>query len=126
MDKLRRRIDLILSVMVPMPQAVPDTSEPVFAEDVVPIPVLVAAEDLLERYGIISVHGFLKNYAGLERLLLALEGRFQTTLTDDGTDEAVVELPPEMLALAGWKEGDVLEIDQRPDGVIVLSKTTTR
>lgn len=121
-DKLRQRIEVILTAIGPVPDSTVGVGEPIYAKDVVPFPVLIAAQDLLEHYGIISVHGLLKSRAGLERLLLAINGRFQTTLVVEGTDEGVVELPPEMLALSGWREGDVLEIEQRPDGIVVIRK----
>jgi len=123
-DKLRRRIEVILTAIGPVPDSTGGVGEPIDAKDVVPLPLLVAAQDLLEHYGIISVHGLLNSRAGLERLLLAINGRFQTPLmVVEGTDEGVVELPPEMLALSGWGEGDVLEIEQRPDGVVVIRKS---
>ena len=102
MDKLRRRIGLIFSAMGPVINSCTEGNELIFAEIIVPMPMLVTAQGLLERYGIISGQGFLKSHAGVERLLLALERRFQTTIVDDGAGEGVVEAPPEMLALAGW------------------------
>ena len=43
-----------------------------------------------------------------------------TTLTID--DDGVLTFPPEILEVAGWKEGDVLEWIDREDGSFELRK----
>jgi bifunctional DNA-binding transcriptional regulator/antitoxin component of YhaV-PrlF toxin-antitoxin module len=41
-------------------------------------------------------------------------------ICDNG--DAILELPPELLAEVGWKEGDTLNIEQREDKRIYISK----
>ena len=43
-----------------------------------------------------------------------------TTLTID--DDGVLDFPPEILEVTGWKEGDVLEWIDREDGSFELRK----
>jgi hypothetical protein len=42
--------------------------------------------------------------------------------TNDGTGDAILPLPDELLADLDWKEGDTLNVDTRKDGTIVLTK----
>jgi hypothetical protein len=41
---------------------------------------------------------------------------------DPETGEAFIELPPRLLEQMGWKEGDVLEWQQRQDGTWFITK----
>ena len=41
-------------------------------------------------------------------------------ICDNG--DAILELPPELLAEVGWKEGDTLNIEQGEDKLIYISK----
>ena len=41
-------------------------------------------------------------------------------ICDNG--DAIIELPPELLEEVGWKEGDTLNIEQREDKLIYISK----
>ena len=41
-------------------------------------------------------------------------------ICDNG--DAIIELPPELLEEVGWKEGDTLNIEQREDKRIYISK----
>lgn len=41
---------------------------------------------------------------------------------DPETGEAFIELPPRLLEQMGWKEGDVLEWQQRQDGTWSIIK----
>lgn len=41
-------------------------------------------------------------------------------ICDNG--DAIIELPPELLEDVGWKEGDTLNIEQREDKRIYISK----
>ena len=44
----------------------------------------------------------------------------KTTLTID--DDGILTIPPEMLEVTGWKEGDMLEWINREDGSFELRK----
>jgi hypothetical protein len=41
---------------------------------------------------------------------------------DPETGELVITFPPDTLEEMGWKEGDVINWDQKEDGSIILSK----
>jgi hypothetical protein len=41
---------------------------------------------------------------------------------DPETGELVITFPPDALEEMGWKEGDVINWDQKEDGSIILSK----
>jgi hypothetical protein len=41
---------------------------------------------------------------------------------DPKTGELVITFPPDALEEMGWKEGDVINWDQKEDGSIILSK----
>lgn len=41
-------------------------------------------------------------------------------ICDNG--DAIIELPPELLEEVGWKEGDTVNIEQREDKRIYISK----
>ncbi|MBM2886465.1 hypothetical protein JFK97_18920 [Chromobacterium phragmitis] len=40
----------------------------------------------------------------------------------DGSGDAILELPDELLALAGWAEGDTLSFEDRGDGTLQVRK----
>ena len=40
----------------------------------------------------------------------------------DGSGDLILEFPPELLEHTGWKEGDVLEIDDSQLGKVFLRK----
>lgn len=40
----------------------------------------------------------------------------------DGSGDALLELPDELLALAGWAEGDTLSFEDRGDGTLQVRK----
>lgn len=40
----------------------------------------------------------------------------------DGSGDALLELPDELLALAGWAEGDTLSFEDRGDGTLLVKK----
>jgi len=46
---------------------------------------------------------------------------WQLTLIDpqDGSGDALVELPDDLLATLGWAEGELLEIEQIEKGVVI-------
>jgi bifunctional DNA-binding transcriptional regulator/antitoxin component of YhaV-PrlF toxin-antitoxin module len=44
---------------------------------------------------------------------------------DPATGELIITFPPEALEEMGWKEGDVINWDQKEDGSIILSKKET-
>ena len=37
-------------------------------------------------------------------------------------EEGVITFPDDLLDQLGWKEGDVIDFDAKPDGTIVLTK----
>jgi hypothetical protein len=51
-------------------------------------------------------------------------GTWNTTLedTNDGTGDAILTFPDELLILNGWEEGTVLnlEVDERPTGNVLI------
>ena len=42
--------------------------------------------------------------------------------TDDGSGDAILTFPPELLEQAGWKEGDTLKWIDQKDGSWLLKK----
>ena len=42
--------------------------------------------------------------------------------TDDGSGDAILTFPPELLEQAGWKEGDTLKLIDQKDGSWLLKK----
>jgi bifunctional DNA-binding transcriptional regulator/antitoxin component of YhaV-PrlF toxin-antitoxin module len=49
--------------------------------------------------------------------------QFEATIEDaeDGSGDGILTFPPEMIQELGWKEGDVLKLDVREDGLIYIS-----
>jgi hypothetical protein len=43
---------------------------------------------------------------------------------DDGSGDLILPLPPELLDMQGWKEGDTLEWNDLGDGSWTISKAT--
>ena len=43
---------------------------------------------------------------------------------DDGSGDAYIELPPELLNKLSWQEGDDLHFDLQEDGSISIKKVT--
>ena len=41
---------------------------------------------------------------------------------DDGSGDVYIELPPELLAKVGWKEGDDLRFDRGKNGSLIVKK----
>ena len=56
---------------------------------------------------------------------MELNKEWQLTLIDpqDGSGDALVELPDDLLAKLGWVEGELLEIEQ-VEKMLLLKKTT--
>ncbi|MDB0516275.1 hypothetical protein LBW60_23440 [Ralstonia solanacearum] len=40
----------------------------------------------------------------------------------DGSGGAILEIPDELLALAGWADGDTLSFEDRGDGTLLVKK----
>jgi len=43
---------------------------------------------------------------------------------DDGSGDAYIELPPELLNKLSWQEGDDLHFDPQDDGSILIKKVS--
>ena len=54
--------------------------------------------------------------------------KFTTTVVDagDGTGDGMIEIPDELLAALGWREGDVLNVKVREPSVLVLERLDER
>lgn len=52
--------------------------------------------------------------------------RWEITLEEDDQGNIILPIPPEVLELAGWKEGDELEWKERDDGSYVLEKVSNK
>lgn len=54
--------------------------------------------------------------------------KFTTTLIDtgDGTGDGLLELPDDLLALLGWREGDILSIEVPEPSVLVVTRLDDR
>jgi len=50
--------------------------------------------------------------------------KFTTTVVDagDGTGDGILEIPDELLAALGWREGDVLNVKVHEPSVLVLER----
>ena len=44
----------------------------------------------------------------------------------DDPEQGILTFPPELIESIGWKEGDSLDLDIRPDGSIVIHKITDK
>lgn len=47
------------------------------------------------------------------------------TQIDPETGDTIIPIPPELLERMGWKEGDVLDINQTKDGRLFVTKVST-
>ena len=54
--------------------------------------------------------------------------KLTTTVVDagDGTGDGMIEIPDELLAALGWREGDVLNVKVREPSVLVLERLDER
>ena len=48
-----------------------------------------------------------------------------TVEEDPKTGDAILQFPPDMLAIVGWNEGDILEWEDNNDGSWSLTKKNT-
>ena len=66
-------------------------------------------------------HGAVSALIALQRWKL-LSKTWTVVLDEDLSGDLILPLPDELLASLGWKEGDNLVWDVRPDGSVGLSK----
>lgn len=55
-------------------------------------------------------------------MTLAPNVRWEVTLEEDEDGNLILPIPPEVLEMAGWKEGDELDWKEHDDGSYVLEK----
>ena len=66
-------------------------------------------------------HGAVSALTALQRWKL-MSKTWTVVLDEDLSGDLILPLPDELLASLGWKEGDNLVWDVRPDGSVGLSK----
>ena len=66
-------------------------------------------------------HGAVSALIALQRWKL-MSKTWTVVLDEDLSGDLILPLPDELLASLGWKEGDNLVWDVRPDGSVGLSK----